>query len=151
MSLKERIDIDIKEAMKAREKERLEALRAVKAAVLLGETEKGSTGHLNEDQELKLLQRLIKQRKESAGIYIAQNRQDLADVELNQMKYIEMYLPQMIDENTLIVEIQKIISELNISDPKDFGRVMGAASRKFAGKADNSMIADVIRKLLDKN
>lgn len=148
MNLKEKIDQDIKVAMKAREKDKLEALRAVKAAVLLAETEKGSTGQLSPDQELKLLQKLLKQRKEAAEIYISQNRQDLADVELSQAGFIEVYLPRMMNEQELKVEIQSIIIELGVTDQKDFGKVMGMASRKFAGKADNKIISDMIRQLL---
>lgn len=148
MSLKEKIDQDIKMAMKAREKDRLDALRAVKAAVLLAETEKGSTGHLTPDQELKLLQKLIKQRKEAADIYITQSRQDLADVELSQAVFIEGYLPAMMSEQEIKEGIKAIITELGVTDSKDFGRVMGMASRKFAGKVDNKMVSDIIRQLL---
>lgn len=148
MNLKQRIDQDIRDAMKAREKEKLEALRAVKAAVLLAETEKGSPGQLTEDQELKLIQKLLKQRKEAADIYIAQTRQDLADIELIQAGFIQEYLPAMMDESTLTEKIKKIISQLGVTDPKDFGKVMGTASKMFAGKADNKMISDIIRKIL---
>jgi uncharacterized protein len=146
--LKEKIDNDIREAMKARDKDKLDALRAVKSAVLLAETEKGSSGILNEEQELKLLQKLIKQRKEAAEIYQGQNRPDLAQVEITQSAHIEAYLPKMMDEGTLRIEIQAIINELGITDPKDFGKIMGAVSRKFAGKADNKMMADIIRQIL---
>lgn len=146
--LKEKIDNDIREAMKARDKDKLDALRAVKSAVLLAETEKGSSGILNEEQELKLLQKLIKQRKEAAEIYQGQNRPDLAKVEITQSAHIEAYLPKMMDEGTLRIEIQAIINELGITDPKDFGKIMGAVSRKFAGKADNKMMADIIRQIL---
>jgi len=148
MNLREKIDLDIRDAMKAREKEKLDALRAVKAAVLLAATEKGASKELSDEQELKIIQKLVKQRKESAEIYIAQQRQDLADVELIQAKFIEVYLPDMIDEATLAEEIKKIIDNLGITDPKDFGKVMGAASKMFAGKADNKMISDIIRKHL---
>jgi len=146
--LKAKIDNDIREAMKARKKEKLEALRAVKASILLAETEKGSSGTLNQEQELKLLQKLIKQRKEAADIYLGQNRNDLAEVEIIQATFIEAYLPKMMDEDNLRNEIQTIISELGATDPKDFGKIMGAASRKFAGKADNKMMADIIRQIL---
>ncbi len=148
MSLKERIDVDIRLAMKAREKEKLEALKSIKAAVLIAETEKGNTGSLNDEQELKLLQKLIKQRKEAADIYIAQNRKDLADVELFQSACIEKYLPQLMDEDALRAEIQQIINNLGVSDPKDFGKVMGVASKQFSGKADNKMVSEIIRTLL---
>jgi uncharacterized protein len=148
MTLKEKIDIDIKTAMKARETVRLDALRAIKAAILNAQTEKGSTGEINSEQELKILQKLLKQRKEAATIFIQQNRNDLADVELEQATFIENYLPKMMDEETLKKEISTIINELGISDPKDFGRVMGAASKKFAGQADNKMISDIVKQLL---
>jgi uncharacterized protein len=148
MTLKEKIDQDIKTAMKAREMDKLDALRAVKAAVLLAETDKGSTGHLNDEQELKLLQKQIKQRKEAAQIYLDKNRNDLADIELKQAAWIEAYLPEMLDEEKLKKEIQSLILELGINDAKDFGKIMGAASRKFAGKADNKMVSEIIRQLL---
>ena len=148
MTLKEKIDADIKTAMKAREAEKLDALRAIKAAILNAQTEKGSTGEINNEQELKLLQKLLKQRKEAASIFLQQNRNDLADVELKQASFIEEYLPKMMDEETLKNEISAILQEMQITDPKDFGRVMGAASKKFAGQADNKMISDIIKNLL---
>jgi uncharacterized protein len=148
MSLREKIDQAIRDAMKSREKDKLDAFRAIKAAVLLAETEKGSSGQLTDDQELKIIQKLIKQRKEAAEIYSAQNRQDLADIELLQSGFIEDYLPAMMDEFALTDEIKKIIANLGVTDPKDFGKVMGTASKLFAGKADNKMISDIIRKLL---
>lgn len=148
MSLKDKIDTAIREAMKAREKEKLEALRAVKAAILVGETEKGSSGQLNADQELKLLQKLIKQRRESAAIYSDKGRQDLADVEIQQLSVIETFLPAMMDSESLTAEIKSILLENQINDPKDFGKAMGIASKMFAGKADNKMIADILRSIL---
>lgn len=148
MSLKEQIDNDIKIAMKAREMEKLEALRSVKASILLAETEKGSSGKLTPEQELKILQKLIKQRKEAAQIFTEKNRNDLASTELLQAGYIEFYLPEMLSAEQLKSEIQALIRELGITEVKDFGKVMGAATKKFAGKADNSVISSVIRELL---
>ncbi len=148
MNLKDKIDQDIKLAMKAREKDKLDALRAVKAAVLLAATEKGSSGQLSPDQELKILQKLIKQRKEAADIYLSQNRKDLAEIELIQAEWIEVYLPKMMSEEELKIEIRSIISELEVADIKDLGKVMGVASRKFAGKADNKLVSEIVRQLL---
>ncbi len=127
MSLEERISEDIKKAMLAREKERLEALRAIKSAILLLKTDKNA-GEINEEAEIKLLQKLSKQRKESAEIYKSQNRQDLYEVEVGQIK--------------------KLIAENNITSPKDMGRLMGLATKTFAGRADNKTVSEIVRSLL---
>lgn len=148
MNLLEKIDNDIKLAMKAREKDKLDALRAVKAAILLAKTEKGSSGEINADQELKILQKLIKQRKESADIFKAQNREDLAEVELTQLGFIEVYLPKMMSEEEITQILKSIIDQNQISDPKDFGKAMGLASKQLSGKADNKLISETLRKLL---
>lgn len=149
MSLIDQIDNDIKLAMKARDKDKLDALRAVKAAILLAKTEKGSSGEINAEQELKILQKLIKQRKESAEIFKSQNREDLAEIEQIQLEFIEVYLPQMMSEDEITQILKSILEQNQIVDPKDFGKAMGLASKQLSGKADNKLISDVLRKLLN--
>jgi uncharacterized protein len=148
MNLIEKIDQDIKKAMLAREKEKLEALRAVKSALLLLRTEKGSTSEIDDDIEIKLLQRLVKQRKEAAGLYQQQNRNDLADVELSQAAIIEHYLPEQLSEEEVRSIIKGIIVETGASGMKDMGKVMGKASRDLSGKADNKTVSAMVKELL---
>ena len=149
MELENKINADIKQAMIARESQKLEALRAIKAALLLAKTSKDAAGgDLPEEAGLKLLQKLIKQRQESADIYKTNGRLDLADQELFQATIIENYLPKQMGEDEIIPGLQKIIAETGASSIKDMGKVMGLASREFAGKADNKVIADLIRRLL---
>jgi len=149
MELENKINADIKQAMIAKESQKLEALRAVKAALLLAKTSKEAAGgDLPEEAGLKLLQKLIKQRQESADIYKTNGRLDLADQELFQAAIIENYLPRQMSEVEIATGLQKIIAETGASSIKDMGRVMGLASKEFAGKADNKVIADLIRKLL---
>ena len=147
MTLEEKINGDIKSAMLAREKEKLEALRAVKSAVLMAKTEK--TGdELSEETELKLLQKLVKQRKESAEIYVSQNRQDMADTELFQAGVIEQYLPKQLSESEVTAELKQIISETGASSAKDMGKVMGMATQRLAGRADGKLVAQLVKQLL---
>lgn len=148
MSLLEIINNDIKNAMLAREKDKLESLRAVKAALLVAQTEKGASSEISEQTEIQLLKRLVKQRKESAEIYKSQNRKDLEDVELSQLSYIEKYIPTQMNEVELENIVKAIISEQNITSLKDMGKVMGIASKQLAGKADNKIISDIVKKLL---
>lgn len=148
MSLQEKINNDIKAAMLAKEKEKLEALRAIKSALLLAATEKGASENITEESEIKLLQRLVKQRRESADVFISQNRHDLSDVELFQAEIIQQYLPQQMDIEMLTAEIKAIIAETGAVSGKDLGRVMGIASKKLAGKADNKSISEIARQLL---
>jgi uncharacterized protein YqeY len=147
MSLEEKINADIKSAMLAKEKEKLEALRAVKSAILLGKTEKAGAP-LDDSTELKILQRLVKQRKESAEIYVTQNRTDLAEVENFQAQIIESYLPAQLSEEELRNKIQEIISQLGATNAKDMGKVMSEASKQFAGKADGKAISSIVKALL---
>ncbi len=149
MNLTKKINDDIKAAMLSRDKEKLEALRAIKAALLLARTGKDvKGGEISRDKELKLLQQMVKQRKESAEIYKSQNRQDLADVELFQAAVIEKYLPEKITEQELEKLITQIISETGASSMKDMGKVMGIAAKKLIGKADNKTISVIVKKLL---
>jgi uncharacterized protein len=148
MSLQDIINNDIKSAMLAKEKEKLEALRAVKSALLLAATEKGAGETMTEDAEIKLLQRLVKQRREAAEIYTAQNRKDLVDVEIFQANIIQQYLPKQMSAEELAAEIKAIIAEVGATSAKDLGKVMGIASKKLAGKADNKAVSEITRQLL---
>jgi uncharacterized protein YqeY len=148
MSLKERIDADIKKAMLAKNREELDALRSIKSMILLAETEKGSTGELTADAEAKLLMKAAKQRRESADIFLAQSRKDLADRELFQLEIINRYLPQQLSEADLKKELERIIAEVGASGPKDMGKVMGVATKQLAGKAEGKMISAIVKELL---
>jgi len=149
MSLQNQIDQNIKQAMLAKEKDKLVALRAIKSALLLAKTEK-SSAELSEDDETKLLQKLIKQRKESAEIYQKQGRTDLADKELGEAKIIENYLPEQMSDEELTSSIKVIIDEVGASTMADMGKVMGIATKKLAGKAEGKAIADKVKVLLGK-
>lgn len=150
MSLEQDINIDIKAAMLAKEKEKLEALRAVKAAILLAKTDKGSEGGVSGNAEMNILQKLVKQRKDSATLYQSQGRNDLADVENFQLSVIEKYLPEQMSGDDVRQHIQDIITETGASSMKDMGRVMGMASKKLAGKTDNKLIATIVKEQLGK-
>lgn len=148
MSLEDKINADIKTAMLAREKEKLEALRGVKAAILLAKTEKGSGTELNQEKEIQLLQKLIKQRKEAGEIYKSQNREDLSEPEFYQARVIEQYLPAQMDIEGVKTIIKEIIQTENATTIKDMGKVMGIASKKLAGQCDNKTMSEIIKKLL---
>lgn len=148
MTLEEQINQDIKTAMMAKDKVRLEALRAVKSAILLAKTEKGGNDTLTSDTEMKLLQKQVKQRKESAEIYKQQNRPELAEKELAEASAIEHYLPKMLSDAELTVEIKKIIEQVGAKAPSDMGKVMGVASKQLAGKADGKAISEKVKALL---
>lgn len=147
MSLEQKINDDIKQAMLARNKDLLEALRAVKSALLLAKTEKGDPT-VNDEAEIKILQKLVKQRRETAEIYASQNRKDLADVENFQADVIQKYLPEQMGEEELTGIIKGIIAEVGATSIKDMGKVMGAASKKLAGKADNKAISEKVKQIL---
>lgn len=149
MELEKLINNDLKQAMLARDKEKLEALRAIKAALLLEKTGKDVTSlEIPDEVEVQLLAKLIKQRKAAVEIYTAQNRQDLADVELFQISIIEKYLPQQISEDELRAVIKEVIASVGASSIKDMGKVMAVASKTLAGKAENKMISNIIKELL---
>ncbi|HKL07140.1 MAG TPA: GatB/YqeY domain-containing protein [Bacteroidales bacterium] len=149
MHLQNQIDQDIKQAMLAKEKDKLVALRAVKSALLLAKTEKSSS-ELSEEAEIKLLQKLVKQRKESAEIYQQQGRNDLAEKELSEAKIIENYLPAQMSDEELTGSIKVIIDEVGASTMADMGKVMGIANKKLAGKAQGKAIADKVKSLLNE-
>ncbi|MEI7981012.1 MAG: GatB/YqeY domain-containing protein [Bacteroidota bacterium] len=149
MSLELKINADIKASMLARNQEKLEALRAIKAALLLEKTKEGTTGEINEATELKILQKLVKQRRESAGIYKSANREDLAVKELSEASIIETFLPKQYSVEEVTLTITKIIEQTGATSVRDMGKVMGAASRELAGKADNKMISEIVKKILE--
>ena len=149
MELEKLINEDIKQAMINKDKEKLEALRAIKAALLLEKTGKDvSSGIIPDTVELKMLQRLVKQRRESAEVFKAQGRPDLAEVEIFQAAIIEKYLPDQMSDDEVIAIVKKVIAETGATGIKDMGKVMGTASKLVAGKADNKLIAEIIKKLL---
>lgn len=148
MSLKQKIDADIKTAMLAKNKEELEALRSIKSMILLAETEKGVTSEITPDAESKLLMKAAKQRKESADIFQQQNRADLADKELLQLSVISRYLPKQLSAEELTSELKNIIAEVGAVGPQDMGKVMGVATKKLAGLAEGKAISETVKKLL---
>jgi uncharacterized protein YqeY len=147
MALEEKINSDIKAAMLAKDQKKLEALRSIKSAILLLKT---SPEGLSDDTEAKALQKMVKQRKETADIYKTQGRNDLAEVELFQANIIEAYLPKQLSEDELKTEISKIIATVGASSPADMGKVMGAATKQLAGKADGKAISTIVKELLSK-
>lgn len=149
MSLKERIEADIKQAMLAKDKVRLQALRSIKSQILLAETEKGAAEALTPDAELKLLNKAAKQRRESAEVYKKQYRSDLEEVELAELAVIEEYLPAQLDEGTLREKLYEIIQRVGATGPSDLGKVMGVAARELAGQADGKAISNAVNALLN--
>lgn len=149
MSLEAKIMEGIKEAMKAHDKTTLESLRAVKSAILLEKTS-GAAGQFDTAAEMKLLQKLVKQRRESAAIYTEQNRPDLAEAEMAQAAVIERFLPAQLSAQEIETEVAAIIAATGASSPADMGKVMGAASKTLAGKADGKTIAETVKRLLAK-
>ena len=147
MNLETKIMEGIKEAMKSHDKVALESLRAVKSAILLEKTS-GAGTELDAAAEMKLLQKLVKQRKESADIYTQQHRPDLAEAEWAQAAVIERFLPRQLTPSELETEIAAVIAQTGASSPADMGKVMGIASKTLAGKADGKAIADTVKKLL---
>jgi uncharacterized protein len=145
MTLEEKINIDIKQAMLAKEQVKLEALRGIKAEILKMKTSGEAT---SEDAEIKALQRMVKQRKESAEIFFNQGREDLAHAEIVQANVIEMYLPKQLTEDEIRKELKEIIAETGASSAADFGKVMGVASKKFSGRADGKTISQLAKELL---
>ena len=148
MSLQTEVMNAMKEAMKAKDQNALTSLRAIKSEILKAQTETGSKKEITEDEELKLLQKLVKQRKDSAVIYKEQGREDLAQDELDQVQVIEGFLPEQLSEEKIEAEVDAIIAETGASGMKDMGKVMGLASQKLAGKADGKTISGIVKKKL---
>lgn len=148
MTLTEKINADIKSAMLAKDQAKLEALRAIKSALLLLDTDKDAASGNREDKEIKMLQREVKKRKEAADIYKTQNREDLAQIELTQAAVIENYLPKQLSEDEIKTELKKIIVEVGATSAKDMGKVMGTATKQFAGRADGKVVSAIVKELL---
>jgi uncharacterized protein len=150
MSLQASIDQDIKTAMLAKNEAGLRGLRAIKSALLVAKTEKGAAQQLDEATELKVLQKLVKQRKESAAIYQEQNRPDLYQIEAEEIAVIEAYLPKALAEEEVAAIIRNLISQSGASGMQDMGKVMGLATKALAGQADGKLISDLVKQLLNE-
>ena len=148
MGLLENISSSIVKAMKNKNNDELESLRAIKSALLLVKTQKNSGGEISEADEIKILQKLVKQRKESAEIYSNQDRLELAELELNQAKVIEKFLPKQLDHDEIEKIISEIIDQSGAEGMKDMGKVMGLASSQLSGKADGKTISNIVRSKL---
>ena len=148
MELEKQIQADMASAMKAKEAVRLASLRAIKAAILLAKTAEGASGEVTDQDIIKLIQKLVKQRKESAEQYNAAGRPELADNELAEAAAMEVYLPKQLSEAELETELAKIIAEVGASKPSDMGKVMGVATKRLAGLADGRAISATVKKLL---
>lgn len=146
MTLTEKINEDIKTAMLAKDKDKLEALRAIKAGILLAQS---SGENITPESELKMLQKMVKQRKESAEIYKTQNREDLVKTELFQAVVIETYLPTQMTKEEITIAVKNIIAQTGANSVKDMGKVMGMASKELAGKADNKIVSSIVKELLN--
>ena len=151
MSLEQKIMAELKTAMLAKDEKGLRSLRAIKAAILLAKTSEGAGGELKENDETKLLQKLVKQRKDSLEIYQQQNRPDLAQKEQEEIEVIERFLPKQLSVDELKQELSAVILEIGASSPADMGKIMGAATKKLAGRADGKTISALVKELLSKN
>lgn len=149
MSLKQKIESEIKSAMIARDKTRLGALRSIKSLILLEETKSGAKAEITEEDELKLLTKAAKQRKDSADIYEQQNRTDLYEVEMAELEVLQEFLPKALTDEEITTAIQEIIAQTGASSPKDMGKVMGVASKQLAGKADGKVISEKVKAILN--
>lgn len=150
MSLEQQIMAEMKEAMKAKNEGVLRGLRAIKAEIIKAKTEPGAGGEINAEKEISLLQKMMKQRRDSLDIYQQQNRADLAQKEQEEMAVIERFLPKQLSADELKAELQTIISETGAASPADMGKVMGVATKKLAGKADGKAISAMVKELLAK-
>ncbi len=150
MSLKTQIDADIKAAMLARDQTRLLALRDIKKLILIEETKPGAAAALSPEEEIKIVQKAVKQRKDSVEIYKAQNRSDLLEKELAEIAVIEVYLPAQMSLEDIEIAVSKVIADLGATGPSDMGKVMGAANKALAGQAEGKVISEVVKSLLAK-
>lgn len=150
MALEQKVMADLVIAMKAKDEAALRSLRAIKAAILNAKTAEGAQGELKEEDEQKLLQKLVKQRRDSLDIYKQQNREDLAQKEIEEISVIEKFLPKQFDADELKSAVASIIESVGASSPADMGKVMGAATKQLAGKADGKAISAVVKELLSK-
>ena len=150
MPLEEKIMAQMKDAMKSKDEKALRSLRAIKAAILLAKTSEGAGGELKSEDEIKLLQKLVKQRKDSLEIFQQQNREDLAQKEREEIEVIEQFLPKQLGADELKAIIAKIIADTGAASAADMGKVMGVASKQLAGQADGKTISGVVKELLSK-
>ncbi|MBA10083.1 MAG: GatB/YqeY domain-containing protein [Flavobacteriaceae bacterium] len=150
MSLQESIMVALKNAMKEKNQTALTALRAIKSSILLARTETGSSVDLTEEQELKILQKLVKQRKDSAAIYLEQNRKDLALPELDEAKVISQFLPESLDDEEIEKVVVMVIEKIGAKGMKDMGKVMGLVTKEIAGRADGKTISTIVRHNLNQ-
>ena len=150
MNLEQKVMAEMKDAMKAKDEAALRGLRAIKAEIIKAKTEPGANGELSEDTENKMLQKMMKQRKDSLDIYRTQKRDDLAKKEEEEIAIIEKFLPKQLSEEELKTSLQKIIDEVGASSPADMGKVMGVATKQLAGKADGKAISAAVKALLTK-
>jgi uncharacterized protein YqeY len=150
MALEQQITTELKTAMLAKDEKALRSLRAIKAAILLAKTSEGAGGEIKEEDEIKLLQKLVKQRKDSLEIFQQQNRADLAQKEQEEIEVIEKFLPKQLSPEELKALLVKIVAEVGATSPADMGKVMGAATKQLAGKADGKAISAAVKELLAK-
>ena len=149
MSLENKIMTSMKESMKSKDQTSLRALRAIKSAIIVHKTQKGSSDEITNEDELKILQKLVKQRKDSADIYQTQGRMDLAQPELDEIKVIEKFLPESMSEDEIESEVKKVIDQTGAEGMKDMGKVMGIVTKKLMGKADGKTISTIVRNNLN--
>ncbi len=150
MGLEQNVMAEMKDAMKAKNEAALRGLRAIKAAIIIAKTSEGARGELKEEDETRLLQKLVKQRRDSFEIFKNQNREDLAQKEQEEINIIEKFLPKQMTAEELKTPLSEIISQLGASSPADMGKVMAAATKQFAGKADGKVISAAVKELLSK-
>ncbi len=150
MNLEQKVMAEMKDAMKSKDEATLRALRAIKAEIIKAKTEPGANGEISAEKELSLLQKMMKQRKDSLEIYQQQSREDLAKKEQEEITVIERFLPKQLSGDELKAELQKIISETGASSPADMGKVMGAATKKLAGRADGKTISAMVKEMLSQ-
>ena len=150
MNLEQKVMAEMKDAMKSKDEAALRGLRAIKAEIIKAKTEPGAGGELSEDTENKMLQKMLKQRKDSLEIYCTQNRDDLAKKEEEEIAIIEKFLPKQMDETEFKEVLKKIIEKVNATSPADMGKVMGVATKELAGKADGKAISSAVKELLSK-
>jgi len=150
MSLEQQVMSELKTAMLAKDEKGLRGLRAIKAAIILAKTSEGASGELKSEDEIKMLQKLVKQRKESLEIFQKQNRPDLAQKEIEEIEVIEKFLPAPVSAEELKTVVSALIEKLGVTGPADMGKLMGAASKELAGRADGKAISAVVKELLAK-
>jgi len=150
MSLEQKIMGELKTAMLAKDENALRSLRAIKAAILLAKTSEGAGGEIKDEEEIKILQKLVKQRKDSLEIYQQQNRSDLAQKEQEEIDVIETFLPKQLSQEDLKVMLVELVTEVGAVSPADMGKVMGVATKKLAGKADGKTISAMVKEILSK-